>query len=410
MKKYRAYLFLLLITGTVYAQGEAAAIFLEMQQSPLLFGAGWIGAAIPNTNADGFYLNPAQLGNFSRVNNFSLSFMPQKTDWMPNNFSGSKFNSFSTALGYNFKKENNDLPLSLGIGYIHNKFDYVLSIISDPTNPNYAQKVYHTYDSFDCFSVGASYEYYLLFNLGMSIKSFTSTLEEGHEAKGTAFDFGAMITAPVSKLLFDNYKLELGSQSFIKPKFDFTLGYSLTNVGKKITYIDEAQSDPIPRTARLGYTFDFGFDYSSGCIKNLNVFNYSFTVETEDVLIDRDNNGNTGYQNIFGSIGIKNFIGLKGNQQVALHRGHIFKLLETVIIATGRRNGAYYSEESKKSDAFGLSSEGLFKVLNNMVNNDVIKYITKHFAVEYYNANIFASSFMETNLKGIVLNYRGLEL
>jgi hypothetical protein len=113
MKKYCAYLLLLFITGSVYAQDEAAVPFLEFQQSPLLFSAGWIGTAIPNANADGFYLNPAQLGNFSRVNNFSLFFMPQKTDWGPNySYSaGTTFNSFSAALGYNLKRNDDDLPL-----------------------------------------------------------------------------------------------------------------------------------------------------------------------------------------------------------------------------------------------------------------------------------------------------------
>jgi hypothetical protein len=398
MKKYRAYLFLLLITGTIYAQGQGTVAFLEMQQSPLMFGAGWIGAAIPNTNADGFYLNPAQLGNFSRVNNFSLFFMPEKTSWMPNIVCSTTDNSYSTALGYNFDKSGNGVPLSVGVGYFRNKIEYKLLGSSNKG-----------YDSFDCFSIGASYEYYLLFNLGMSIKSFTSQLPEGYKATGTAFDFGAMITAPISKLLFDNYKFELGSQSSIKPDVNFTLGYSFLNVGKKISFGDPAQSDPIPRTARLGYTFDFGFEYSCACVKNLNVFNYSFTAEAEDVLIGRDNNGNTEYQNIFGSIGIKNLVGLKGEGAVNLYRGHIFKLFETVIIVSGRKDIPYGDEYSRKSNGFGLSSEGLFKVLNNVVDNDVIKYITKHFAVEYYNANIFASSFMETNIKGLVLNYRGLE-
>jgi hypothetical protein len=246
--------------------------------------------------------------------------------------------------------------------------------------------------------------------LGISLKSFSSNLVEKFHLSSTAFDFGAMITVPVSKLFFDNSKLEIGSQSFIKPKFDFTLGYSLTNVGKKVFYVDPAQSHPIPRTARLGYTFDLGFEFSSSWVKNLNVLNYSFTAEAEDILTSRDNYGNTEYQNIFGSIGIgKNLISLKSDHGVFVHMGHIFKLFETIIIISGRRDGFRYDENGSKSNGFGLSTEGLFKVLKASVDDKITKYITKHFAIEYYDANIFASSYMETNLKGLVLNYRGFE-
>ena len=35
---------------------------------------------------------------------------------------------------------------------------------------------YESYDEFDCFSIGTSYENYLIFNLGLSIKPFDSHL------------------------------------------------------------------------------------------------------------------------------------------------------------------------------------------------------------------------------------------
>jgi hypothetical protein len=405
MQKYRVYLLLLLLTGTVYAQ---RVYFLEMQQSPLLLGAGWIGAAVPNTNADGFYFNPAQLGNFSRVNNFSLFFLPNKSNWGRNDYSKTTFNSFAVALGYNFNKNNQGLPLSVGIGYLHHKFHYFVPFytIDEP------DKGYSSYDSFDCLSIGASYKYFLIFNLGMSIKSFDSDDSEiprGNKVSRSAFDFGAMITAPISKLFFDNYKFELGSQSFIKPNVNFTLSYSLQNIGKEFSSPGAAQAVALPRLARLGYTLDFGFEYTSGYIENLNVFNYSFTAEAEDILVKDHEIGSIEYENIFGDIGIKNLIALKGDQDVVMNKGHIFRLLETVILATGRSYGANYVEKFNESNAFGLSSDGLFKVLNNLIDNDVIKYITNHFTVEYYNANVFASTSWETNIKGIVLNFRGLE-
>ncbi len=409
MKRYYVVLFIILLIKPIFAQGEAAVPFLEFQQSPLLLGAGWTGAAIPVKDASGFYYNPAQLGYFSRENNFSVFFMPQKTSWMPYFNIPSNFSSYSAAAGYNFKTSDDGLPLSIGIGYMHSKFDFGTRMITLPGNPPRFNS-YSTYDSFNCFSVGASYDYYLQFNLGFSIKSFTSNIGQNYEATGTAYDLGAMITAPISKLLFDDSKFELGSNSFFKPKFDFTLGYSLTNLGRKISYIDPAQSDPIPRTARLGYTFDFGLELTSGLIKNLNVLEYSFTAEAEDILINRDDYGNSSYKNIFGDISIgDNLIALEGNSNVVVHRGHIFRLFDTIIIISGRRDGKSFDENGRESNGFGISTEGLFKLFNSTVDDPTIKYISSHFALEYYNTNVFSSSPLETNLKGVILNYKGLK-
>jgi long-subunit fatty acid transport protein len=73
MKKYYTLLLLLIIIKPIYSQ-PVAAEFLGLQQSPLLIGAGQIGAAIPMKDASGFYYNPAQLGYFSHENNISVFF------------------------------------------------------------------------------------------------------------------------------------------------------------------------------------------------------------------------------------------------------------------------------------------------------------------------------------------------
>jgi hypothetical protein len=301
--------------------------------------------------------------------------------------------------------------LSIGVGYLHNRFDHSYQI--DPSFPVSLQN----YESFDCFSIGASYDCIFLFNLGFSIKSYSSTLPAQQllsetvspKATGTAFDFGAMITAPVSKLLFNNCKFNLDTKSVLKPKVDFTLGYSLTNVGKEIYYIDYAQADAIPRTARLGYSFNFALELSNNWVKKLNVIDYSFTVEAQNLLMKRDTSNNIPqYQNLFGDISIgKNLIELHGDQNVVVHRGHILRLFETIVIVSGRFNGSSY--DNRKTNGIGISSEGLFKLLNASIDNPLINYLTNHFVVEYYNSNIFVDSGLDTNLKGIVINYRGLE-
>ncbi len=400
MKKYYLIIiFFLLLYKPSYSQGEAAVPFLEFQQSPLLLGAGQIGVSIPMSDPLGFYYNPAQLGYFSRENNFSILTLPQKTRWFKYFSPGLNlsFRTFGMTAGYNFKN-NYNLPLSIGAGYIHNIVTFGPSDI---------------YESFDCFSLGAGYKYYLLFNIGFSIKPYKSVLAilpTGNEIKanGTAFDFGALITVPFSELLFNDVKYSLDKQSFFKPKFDLSLGYSILNLGKKIVYIDQAQADPIPRTARLGYTFNFGIDLFTNQIK-LNAFDYSFTAEAEDMLINSDATGFHGYQGLPGDINFgKHLIELKGDQNVVVHRGHIFRLFETVIVASGRYNGHGFN--NYKSNGFGFSSEGIFKLLSRSIENNVIGFVANHFVLEYYHTNNFVDSDFETNFQGLAFYFKNFSL
>ncbi len=105
MKKYYLIvIFLLLLNKSFFCQGEAAVPFLELQQSLLLQGAGQIGVSIPMSEPLGFYFNPAQLGYFSRVNNFSLLTLPQKTSWL-GDASNLSFQTFGITAGYNFKRK-----------------------------------------------------------------------------------------------------------------------------------------------------------------------------------------------------------------------------------------------------------------------------------------------------------------
>lgn len=413
MKKYFLMLLLLLLIKPTNGQGEAALPFLYFQQSPLLIGAGQIGAAIPMKDATGFYYNPAQLGYFSHENNLSIFFMPQETKLYPDFKLDLTFRSFGLSAGYNFKKNTNDLPLSIGVGYLHNKFSYGEFVRTGPDSPD-PIGTYESYDAFDCFSVGVGYDYFCLFNIGFAIKSYTShllsTAQEGGNASGTAFDFGAMIITPISRLLFNDYKLRLDEESFFKPKFDFTLGYSLTNVGKKITYSDPAQADPIPRTARLGYSLNFTMElFTKG--EKLNLLDYSFTAEADDILIKKSIDGSIPeYENILGNINPgKHLIALKADQNVVVHRGHIFRIFESVILASGRYQGRGFYD-NRKSNGYGLSSEGLFKLYSKFSDDPIIDYIANHFVLEYYNTNNFVNSFLETNFKGLVLNFKGVEL
>jgi len=402
MKKYYSLLLLLIFIKPIYSQAVAAE-FLGLQQSPLLIGAGQIGAAIPMKDASGFYYNPAQLGYFSHENNLSVFFMPQNTHWWNIKPPEAPFQSFSIAAGYNFKTDSNNLPLSIGVGYIKNKFGFSEGF-TFPTSFD----IIPSEDSFDCLSIGACYENILLFNLGLSIKSYSSNLTgySPKDAGGTAFDFGAMIIAPFSKLLFNDYRLQLSPKTFLKPKVDLTVGYSLMNIGKKIYYRIPEYPFPIPMTARLGYTLDFGIGLCTRT-NEIDLVDYSFTAEAEELLIKTDSLG-SDYNFSLGRFNIgKHLFDLKGDQSVVVHRGDIFKLFETVIIVSGRFEGNGF--EVQKTNGYGFSSAGIFKILSSSINSPILNYIADHMVVEYYNTNTYVDSAIETNFQGIVINFKGIE-
>ncbi|MFH0734976.1 MAG: hypothetical protein V1773_10595 [bacterium] len=400
----------------INAQPHPASQSLLLQQSPLLQGAGSIGAAIPMEDASGFYYNPAQLGYFSRENNFSVSVLPQKTRWIPRFNFDLNFSSYSIAAGYNFKNSKRGLPLSIGVGYTHNKMDFNEMLHIGP-NLGFGGTYISPYDYeiFDCFSVGASYEYYLIFNLGISVKSINSlmsnnpALERGIlKSNSTAFDFGAMITAPLSKLYFDDFNVKIDNNTLIKPKVDFTLGYSLTNVGKELYYSSPAIKYALPKTARLGYSFNFGIELYKDAFK-FNLLDYSFTAEAENYLVEENLESGISYKNIMGDIKIgKNLIQLEDDKTVSVHRGHILRIFDTLVLISGRVYGRD-DEFSGKTNGYGITSQGIFKILNDVIDEPIVDYITEHFNLEYYNTNIYVDTLNETNLIGLVINYKGVK-
>ena len=61
------------------------------------------------------------------------------------------------------------------------------------------------------------------------------------------------MNVPVFKLIDEDMAIELEGDMIRKPDFNFSVGYSKSNIGDEVYYIDPAQADPLPRMDRLGY-------------------------------------------------------------------------------------------------------------------------------------------------------------
>lgn len=414
----------LLFSSTSYSQGEGVMPFTTMQQSSLLLGAGQIGVSVPNDDVLGYYFNPAILGYSARKNHVSISLMPDKTIWMKNyQRKDVTFNNYGFNLGYNLRSTKLDLPISIGVGYLHNKFDYGEYYHTTEFSPEIIGES-QSYDQFNSFSLGIGINYFIKFNIGVSLKSYESQLPIGPSTNnnlsianidGTMIDYGAMLILPISELLLNEIKYQVDNSLGIKPFTNFSIGYSASNLGDEVYYVDESQKDPLYRTARLGYTFELGFDLLLRKTK-INFINYSFSAEANDVLIEPRNEFNNGinYQSGIGDIDIsKNLIQLISNDKVIVHRGHIFKFFDTLILTSGRFAGRGY-QSTMSTDGIGFTSKGLFKLLNSVSDNSTINYLTEHFEIEYFDSNYLIGNmtfgFGTVNFDMVSIHFVGFEI
>jgi hypothetical protein len=370
-------LFLLFSYTVIFPQIYPALPFLLNQQSPIFYGAGEIGTAVPMQDPVGFYYNPAQLGYYSQNNNVSIFFMPDKTVLFNNDPNKVTSYSYGAAAGYNFKSNGSSTPLSIGIGYLHNRYDYVGEI-----SPKVAP------DSYDCISVGAGFENYLIYNIGFSVKSYISKLSYNpvydFTGSGVMFDFGAMIIIPFDNIYLNNTLISMGNTEF-KPILKISTGYSILNIGKVVYYNDLESADPLPRTARLGYNLNLGFKTNIAGAE-LPIIDYSFTAEVDNQLYNGYTNGKLIYKGLLGDIDIiDNLLLLNGRYNVTVHKGHIFNFLKTLTIVTGSIVQENYSNFT--SSGWAVSTEGLFQVLEKNTSGASLNYLFKHFYLEYYSVN-----------------------
>ncbi len=388
-----------------FSQGQTALPVLQLNPSPRLNGLGEIGVSLPNHDPYGFYYNPAQLGYMSQTENLSYQLDPSTSHWMPYVFHG-VYKNTSFNIGYNFEKLLNGLKLSAGFGYIHSKMDYGLSgnpILND------------SYDGYNAYGFGVGLDYYIQISAGLTYKSIHSVLpsfsfndSKSVEADVSTMDYGLLMTIPVTKLIEPDLHFNVLQSIPAMPYFNISMGYSQLNIGKEIYYIDPAQSDPLPRTARLGYTLSAGLDIK---LNNsiLRAFEYDFIAEADNILAQVDLTNNTvNYQGLTGDIVFgKNLIELKGDDNVTVHKGNNFSFFETIDFMIGRFDGQGFRQE--KSYGFGVRIKGIFTLLKAYTSDRVFNYIADHFDVQYYSSTLFPEDVRETKLSGLNVSFGGFE-
>ncbi len=216
----------------VFAQGEATALFLMINPGARQGGVGEAGVATAN-DATAIYWNPAGLafqydeGDANTRGEASL----MHVNWLP------KFN-FSD-LYYDYAAARYFLP---GIGTVG--FGIQFMNYGENNQTDTQGNLIGTFTSNE-FAFTSSYAVKVQDNLGVGVNlkfiySRLSPVKVDNErgkgvGAGFALDFGVLYHPGFMKRL--------------------SLGANLSNLGPKLSYIDQAQADPIPTNLRLGLAY-----------------------------------------------------------------------------------------------------------------------------------------------------------
>jgi hypothetical protein len=399
----------LLITNKTFSQGEAAVPFLLLQPSPSLAAMGQTGTALPTEDPFGFLWNPAQLGYTSQNNNFSFIFYPSKLDWLPELNADWEVKALAFNLGYNLK-DLIDFPLSVGFGYSNVEFNYGNFNFANPEPTTFESR-----DYYHAYSLGFGIDYYAQFNAGFTFKSVTSILSDNptgeEQGSGTAepnvVDFGLLINVPVLKLINEDMAVELEGDMQLKPDFNFSVGYSKSNIGDEVYYIDPAQADPLPRMDRIGYGISTGFDLLGDNFQ-MKVLNFALTVEADDILIGWDGNKKFYQPTLSDLQFVKNLINIEGTEKIVSHIGLKIDFFETVSFSTGHFSGRGFMDV-RETNGYELRAKGLFKLWALWAKDPFTDFLRDHIDIRYFNTNFFDNhDWAETKMTGLALYVHNL--
>jgi hypothetical protein len=229
----------------VFAQGESAVPFLLIAPTSRASGMGETGTGWID-DGSAIYWNA---GGLAFLDGYEVSLT--HTNWLPQFQLPDLFYDY---INYRMPVEAIDGVIAVSGTYL-NLGEFTITNSSGPTPIG-------TFKSYE-FAITAGYATKAFSDLGLGLNlryirsalSPVGTEKEGGNgiASAVSFDIG---------LMYRPEKLEVPLIGDIGNQF--TAGFSLSNIGPKITYVDAAQADPLPTNLRLGIGYKiFSDEYNS---------------------------------------------------------------------------------------------------------------------------------------------------
>lgn len=349
--------------------GSGAQI-LSRNTSPVIAGLGGAGVAFPASDATSFSYNPANLGTLMRKDNFMFTFNTNAINL--GNTSEIPFTNLAVNVGFDLEKITK-LPLRIGLGFMNQNVDLgEFTRVDD--NGNILGK-FEASESSNSFALSATYEYYALFSLGLTYKSYRADFQPINSASnsaegiGNAFDYGASVSIPIlhkTKILDDIFA-DIG----------VNIGWAMLNVGPEIDY--ENYEVPFPRTSSTGYNLSFGLNYIKNAFE-LELFKINWSAATMESLVYFDSLG-FAYDYPFNEISIiDNLLLMRAKSYVNTGFGWNITILQTVSILKG---WSYSKNRMLPADGVLFSSSGIIHLLNAKYNSDLLNFFAKHLNINY---------------------------
>lgn len=418
MTKYFLNIVVLLIFSKIsFSQGEAALPFLLIPPSPKLNGLGAVGVSFPTDDAFAFYFNPAQLGLSNNTFHLTTHFYQNKINWLKSFDLDLYIHNVAFNFGYSFKNIINNMDLSLGFGLLNNKIYYGEFIATNPITAQPEGK-YQSWDEYNSFAFGIGLHSNIDLSVGFGFKKVNSNLVDNingssikeYKLKVTVYDLGIMINSSYQRMFETPAKFKISENKFLAPDLNISTGYSLTNIGDRIYYIDPAQADPVPRTARLGYTISPSLTIIDNNVNvNFNFLKVNFSTESQDILILRDTSGNSEYQSFLGDINIwDNLFKREGNKKVIVHKGFSIEFVETFEFNSGSFYGRGF--DYLFTNGYGIKISGLLKLFSLLSNQQKLLKYLDYFDLQYYSAQYAANDWRQSEFIGFQIIIKNLPI
>jgi len=271
-------LMILAIPVKSFAQGEAAVPFLLLAPDSRFGALGESGTGLADNSAAIFW-NPAGIA-FLTGTEVTIT----HSNWLPQ-FNLDLFYDYLT-----FRSYIDDLKGNVTASVTYMNFGEFVRTLEGGPEP------VGTFRAFDAaLTLGYATKIGGDWGIGFNFRIIHSRLSDqptGEEqGKGVATSVSFDVSGMWRPANLDIFGWELENR--------LSIGANLSNLGPKITYIDQAQSDPIPTNFRLGFAFQLIRDEFNSLV---------YTLDFSKLLVSRDSTGSKEfYQAIFTAWGDQPF-------------------------------------------------------------------------------------------------------
>jgi len=375
------------------AQGEAAVPFLLFSPSPEANGMGGTAIALRRFDPTSSVFSPAQTGLSALTTNVRLGFYPVTTTTLPSfNLTDMEYSAWAASAGV-LLNDFVDLPVRIGVGLAYHRVNFDLGTfqVTSSSGPEVIGQ-FESYENASGFVVGVGIEYLLRFGFGYTFRSVESHLTpigtEQEMVAGTASenanDYSFLLEAPLVLIIEEITGGDAALWGGPHPFLDLSAGVGWNNIGDKIIYVDPAQADPFPRTARAGIAVQGGFRLEQA--PGWELLSAAWSREAEDILVVRYQDGTWAYQSGLGDIQFgTNVVRGTPTENVGLRSGWQIHAAEVFTY----RQGSIEGQRPYETWGYTIQLAGILKGVSLIAGSetpDWVLFMRDHVDVQYHRA------------------------